>query len=196
MAGLQSQHLRIFIACALPATVRGHLAEVQACLKQTPLSLRWVKTDQIHLTLKFIGSTPAERVKSVAADMQQAASGRGILRLQTKGLGVFPTLKRPRVLWMGLDGDLEDLAALQADLDQALEELDPKSLPRSRRPYRGHLTLGRARGRLAAVTVVQALRGCGDYRPVHFEVDRVILYQSELRPTGAVYTALTEAKLG
>ncbi len=186
-------HLRTFIACALPETVRAHLAKVQACLREAPLALRWVKTGNIHLTLKFIGETPVDILERLLAAMHQVAAGRQIIRLQTKGLGVFPNLKRPRVVWVGLEGDLEALAALHADLDEAL---DPKILPRVTRPFHGHLTLGRARERLPVGVLAEALQHCADNNSPPFTVDRVTLYQSDLRPGGAVYTLLGEAGFG
>jgi len=126
--------------------------------------------------------------------VDRVAAGRADFTLQAGGLGVFPNLKRPRVLWVGLSGATASLAALHADLEQEAARVDAERFPCSRRPYRGHLTLGRARGRLSPAAVAQALKCCADFPSMPFVVDRVLLYRSELKPGGAEYTVLGEAR--
>jgi len=108
--------MRTFIACDVPRPLREHLAGIQSRLRGIPLDLRWVKPENIHLTLKFLGDTPRHIVDQLREAVDRVAAGRAEFTLQAGGLGVFPNLKRPRVLWVGLSGATASLADLHADL--------------------------------------------------------------------------------
>jgi 2'-5' RNA ligase len=181
---------RAFIAIDLPETVRHFLAEVQETLKLYRLPIKWVRPQNIHLTLKFLGEIEAAQSAKIAAAMTLASKDYTGVCLTAKDIGVFPDLKRPRGIWAGVKGQLEILQNLQRALDNHLADL---GLPRDPRTFYAHLTMGRVKGKIVLSrlkTVVDGLKGA-ESEP--FEADRIVLFKSELRPAGAVYTQVHQA---
>ena len=115
--------IRTFIAFALPDTILSALGRVQRDLKACGLKAKWVRLQGIHLTLKFLGDIEAHQADPVADKMAAAARGIDPFMLGAAGIGVFPNIRRPRVIWAGLSGDLEPLADLQRRIDAALSEI-------------------------------------------------------------------------
>ena len=187
-----SEKLRAFIAISLPESVLQAMVDAQAQLKRSGLKIRWVRKEGIHLTVKFLGDIDRRDVDRIHGAMRQATQAFSPLVLQGEGAGVFPDFKRARVVWVGLSGDIKALRALQGALE---DQLDALGFPKERRPFKGHLTLGRVKGRLDGTKLGEALRGLGDFRTESFTARSVVLYQSDLRPNGAVYTKLAEARL-
>lgn len=189
---------RLFVALELPRDGQQRLAEVVAELSAAVPrgQVRWVKADGIHLTLKFYGDVSTELVPQIEAGLTGAAEGVPPLRLRIEGLGVFPNPRRPQVVWAGLVGDLAGLGALQA----AVEAMSAKlGFAREARAFTPHLTLGRVKDGLQAGQQMQLLDFIASGRTRRFgeyEADRLTLMRSDLRPTGAVYTALFVAPLG
>ncbi|MEX2159055.1 MAG: RNA 2',3'-cyclic phosphodiesterase [Dehalococcoidia bacterium] len=136
------EHLRLFVACELPDDTRRDLGEIQQTLRREPIErvLRWVGPASIHLTLKFLGSVPAENVRSIT-DALAAAIEPFELHVRPARLGAFGG-SRVRVVWVGLDGDVDGLAALAERVEGAVE---PLGFARERRPFTGHVTLARVR---------------------------------------------------
>jgi len=183
--------IRSFIAFTLPDEVKRSLAEAKASLMAYGFNIRWVPSDNIHLTLKFLGDIRQEDVSRAEEAMASAALGRKSITLQARGLGVFPGVRRPRVIWAGLAGDTEQIADCQADLELNLSAL---GFPREKRPFRSHLTLGRVKGKsIHSGKLSEAIRRGAPFASPSATVDRLVLYRSELRPTGAAYTILREA---
>ncbi len=194
---LMAESLRLFVALELPAPVLRALEAVQERLRADAASraVRWTRPEGIHLTLKFLGDTPADDRDAIAAALREAVRGHAPLTLRAEGLGCFPNPGRPRVVWVGLTGDLAPLEALQRSVEAALE---PLGFPAERRGFSPHLTLGRARreaataevkalGRLIAATAVGEIGA--------WTADSVSLMRSELRPDGARYTCLASVPL-
>ena len=117
--------------------------------------------------------------------MTVAARGGPIMSLAAKGIGVFPNVRRPRVIWAGLEGQLEALVNLQQELDARLADL---GFARETRAFKSHLTLGRVKGKIASGRMRAAIDELKEFESESFEINQVILFKSELRPTGAVYT--------
>ena len=115
------------------------------------------------------------------------AAGFSPISFRIQGLGVFPGISRPRVLWAGLTGETDRIAECQQRLDT---HLAASGLPKEKRPFRGHLTLGRVKGRIPADRLLQAIKRLSTCESEPVAVDRIVLFQSELKPTGAVYTSL------
>jgi 2'-5' RNA ligase len=184
--------LRAFIAIELPETVIAALRKVQARLQTYRFKMRWVKTENIHLTLKFLGDIRAGDVRQVQQAVTEGVAGCGPFNLQAKGIGVFPGVKRARVLWAGLSGDTRRLVELQQAIDSRLAEI---GIEREKKKYSGHLTLGRSKGRIDPRQLVDAMQQNGGFQSEPFTVDRAVLFQSRLKPDGAVYTRLHTVNL-
>lgn len=180
-----SETFRAFIAIDLPESAKSFLSEAQEALKLYGFRVKWVRPQNIHLTLKFLGDTPTADTDKIAEALKLAAKNRPIISLAAKGIGVFPNVRRPRVIWAGLDGQLEELANLQQALDVRLADL---GFARERRAFKSHLTLGRVKGKIASGRIRTAIDALKEFGSESFEINQVILFKSELRPTGAVYT--------
>ena len=185
--------IRTFIAFELPADIIRLMEKLQSRLQQHALELRWVRPRNSHLTLKFLGEILPDTVASIGAAMQDAAQGRQPMELFVQGLGLFPGIRKPRVLWAGLGGMVDRLVQMQSRLEEVLE---PLGFDRELRPFLAHLTLGRIKGRIDGRRLLQAIQDAGQFAPAAFQARELVLLQSELRPQGARYTALIRQALG
>jgi 2'-5' RNA ligase len=150
----------------------------------------WVRADRVHLTLKFLGSVPPERIGAIEAALLTVAAASPSFRLQPYGCGAFPTIKQMRVVWVGLRGDEKALVSLQGAVEAALAPLgfEPED-----RPFRAHLTLGRVKGRQHLRALQEALLARQGFEAEAFDVTELVLYRSDLMPQGARYTPLFRA---
>lgn len=133
---------RLFLAVPLPPPVRELVADLVADLAADGWPVRWVAAESAHLTLHFLGETVPERAELLRLALPSVVARHAPFALRTAGLGVFPNLRRPRVLWLGLHGPAHRLETLRADLAAALDGL---GFPVETGPFRPHLTLGRVR---------------------------------------------------
>ena len=184
--------MRAFIAIDIPDGVRKvvHAKAVELQLRMAADAVRWVRSEGYHLTLKFLGEIEAAQVPLIEAAMASAADGIGRFSLRLGSLGAFPNPRRPRVLWVAVEGGADSLGRLQSRLEQALAPIGFKPEGRSFHP---HLTLARIKRPLepgALSTLQSALQVENLAGTPAFEVENVKLIRSELRPTGAVYTTL------
>lgn len=183
--------IRSFVAIELPPDVLSALGRLQGSLQaDSPPGVKWVDAKSIHLTLKFLGGVPASRLELVSAALAKVAQAMRPLTLVVKGLGVFPDARRPRVAWVGLEGDVDRLAQLQQAIDTALT---PLGFAKEDRPFVPHLTLARLREDMPP----PERAGFGQrYLAAHleplvpFKVDSLNLMKSQLTPRGAVYSRL------
>lgn len=168
---------RLFVAIDLPDAHKDHLAD----LKEDTLSARWTPPHQYHLTLRFIGDVADERVdvieQSLTTIRQEA------FMLYGKGLGVFPSIRKPRVLFAVIE-PVPALKAFQQRIEQALQDA---GVPADDKPFHPHVTLARLRGTTAR-TMRGFLKAHRDYALDPFDVTRYYLYESVLRPEGALHT--------
>jgi len=183
--------LRLFVACELPPAVRDALGHVQEELRARGAGrLRWVRPEGIHLTLKFLGEVPAAKREAVENALAAAVVAPFALDVRLGSLGGFGGRQRLRVIWVGLEGDVEGLAELAALIEEAL---GPLGFPREGRPFAPHLTLARVpddagvqeRSRLADL-----LEAFPSPSLPSMTLTAVNLMQSFLQPTGARYQCL------
>lgn len=187
-----TEALRAFIAVDLSESVRSSLGQVQEVFKRQGFRIKWVRPANIHLTLKFLGNIEGADVEKILGAMAQAAKDRKTISLVTKGIGVFPDSRRPRVIWVGLSGQLEMLQDLQRSLEGHLADL---GFPKESRGFKAHLTLGRVKGKINSDRLKAAMSKFAGFESKPFDVNRIILFKSELRPSGAVYTPLQGVSL-
>lgn len=189
---------RLFIALHLPATVTAALDIAQRSLRSSvPRSLvSWVAPGSIHLTLKFLGDVPLDARAAIADALTNLALAHAPFELSTAGLGCFPHERNPRVVWIGVQGQMDALNRLRDSVESAIA---PLGYPTEDRPFSPHLTLGRVRretSRSAVQSLVAAIRATPPPAAVTWRVTEIALFRSELKPDGAVYTLLHHAPLG
>jgi 2'-5' RNA ligase len=184
--------LRAFIAITPPVALQQAFAEVRASVERQAFPWRWVNPAQVHVTLKFLGDIEPALVDPIAQAMSRTVTGQAPFTLLARGIGCFPNLSRPRVLWMGLD----DAQQILTQLHQRLEaELTPLGFVPEARPFRPHFTLARAQhgpGRSQLAPLLHA------YRERQFGavvVEQMQLLQSQLHRQGAIHTLLRSVTL-
>jgi len=184
--------VRCFVAveCGSAEVLKG-LRDTEARLDATGADLKFVEPENFHLTLKFLGEVPEARAGE-AAQAVEAVSFQPF-SIKVEGVGVFPGLNKPSVVWAGITGGVADLAAVFEGLEAGLARLD---FDRERRRFSPHLTIcrvrsGRNRDRLAEEVAAMANMVFGSVN-----VDRVKLKRSVLTPRGPVYTDLAESRVG
>ena len=177
--------MRAFVALDLHEELRRRLADLQSSLAPSFSSLRWVRPEGIHLTLRFLGDASHEQIGHLAALLELAATATGVIDASVAGLGLFPERGRPGVLWLGISAG-EPLSQLQAACEAAAVEA---GFSLERRPFHAHLTLGRWRDRVPRPSLPPA-----DLGPARF--DTLTLFKSELRSGGSVYSVLGRWRLG
>jgi 2'-5' RNA ligase len=192
--------LRTFIAVELPAEIRNLLAarqdELRAAMGTASAAVRWSRPEGMHLTLQFLGDVPSDRIQPIATAVREGCAARKSIALVLGRTGAFPGLTRPRVLWIGLEGDTGRLQTLQSHIAERLQALGY----RPDKPFQPHVTLGRLRDtarRDESETVSWALRA-QENKPIErvpFSAHHVSLMQSELRPGGSIYTELAGFEL-
>ena len=180
------------MALCLPADIIDHMSGLQTALKARGLRLRWVKPQSVHLTLKFLGEIPLEAVAEIGRALHRASQETVPLALTVQGMGVFPGIRRARVLWVGLGGQVEALQSLYSRIEDELADL---GLAREKRGFKAHLTLARMKGPVPSRELLAAMEETGNYEPRPFLARRLTLYKSDLRPQGAVYSPMVEIDL-
>jgi RNA 2',3'-cyclic 3'-phosphodiesterase len=193
---LSNEQIRSFIAIELPEEVKTGLRRIQTELKLPEHTfVKWVAPDGIHLTLKFLGNISPQKVAEITRVMEQASQGLGTFHLEITEVGAFPNMRQPRVLWVGIRGEVDKLVAWQQRIDNGLI---PLGFVKETRAFTPHLTLARLRegcspgdrrdfGEMVAKTPVEV-----NYK---FNVTSLNLMKSQLLPGGAVYNRLAEVKL-
>ena len=187
--------MRTFLACEVPLPVRQAVGRWVDGLRDTIRGVRWVTIDQMHLTLRFLGDVDQQTLDQVKAAAEHSAVSVPAQHLEVAGAGVFPHLRRPRVVWVGIGGETQGLKQLNAELERSLEGLQIHQ-ERSVRDFLPHLTLGRIRDFRKAVGVEKIILSGKDRHFGELPVTALTLFQSELTSAGARYTKLAEFKLG
>lgn len=191
------ERLRLFIAVAIPETVKAKLAAAQTELRRAlpDANVRWAGREQLHLTLKFLGDVEAARAESLGEAIRNACRGFAPLRLRVEGVGGFPNLRRARVLWTGVRSEAEQLARLQAAVDFASRGFTNE---KQEQEFTGHVTLARIKGMKGteAAALAELVAGMKKRLFGQWTACRIELMQSQLLPQGARHTLLAATALG
>jgi len=148
--------------------------------------IRWVAKSNLHLTLRFLGPTPEESLDDINALLDQQLNARTPFKLQIAGTGCFPKPERPRILWLGIEGQVSELQAVVQRLNSGLERL---GFPAEEREYHPHLTLARIKYPQKRTPEIKTFLNT-TYELIPLLVDRLQFISSELFPNGPVYTIL------
>ncbi len=182
------EEIRAFIAIDLPPAVLKAIGSLQDELKIGTKGIRWVKSGNIHLTLKFLGDIPEELLDELGEILASVCKSRPPFKLSPGTPGGFPNIERPRVIWLGLVGELEKLDVLKQEIEKGCSSA---GLPREKRSFHPHLTLGRVKDwRRKGPNLADLLGRTKAVTANTFSVNAVHLYKSDLTRDGAVYTKL------
>ncbi|MBU0713320.1 RNA 2',3'-cyclic phosphodiesterase [bacterium] len=182
---------RLFIAANISEQTRSLIRAIQSDLHFMKNDIRFVSPQNIHLTLKFLGDVPVKQISQIVTKIESSISSFQNFTYICDGTGVFPNPNRPRVLWLGITDGSENLKKLSELLNIALNNMP---VQQEDKEYRSHITLGRAKG------FKESRLKLNEFLNYQFEkianpVTELVLFESILRPKGAIYTPLHRFKL-
>ena len=178
--------IRTFIALDTPETVTKVALSLQSSVKVNPKAVRWVRKENIHITLRYIGSTAPGELEKINRLLSEIVGQNSDLSLNISGTGCFPKKERPRILWLGVDGDVLELKLL---VEMINSEMDRLGYPQEERNYSPHISIGRIRYPQRVTPDVTDFLSA-EYEPISWNIPKIIFYQSELLPSGAIYSIL------
>jgi 2'-5' RNA ligase len=186
MAG-QPQEIRSFIAIELPDEVKQFIKDLSNQCKKMGGDVRWVRPSAMHLTLKFLGNVDPGLLDSIKDALTPVFTECSPFSLQISGVGAFPNLMKPRVVWVGLDDPTDTLVPLVKNVEQCLE---PLGFKREKRGFSPHITLGRVKSMKGKSSLIDGIRQLCDTQGPSFIASGATLFKSILKPTGAEYSQL------
>ena len=184
--------IRTFIAVPLPETLKREVDKLIVSLRPLADGITWVRAGNLHFTLRFLGDIPANSVATLNDSIEQSLHRLTPFSIRLAGLGCFPNMRRPRVIWLDAVGEIEAMTRLASEIEAACLRA---GFGPSDKPFSAHLTIGRVkipRGLEQLMAKMQSIKA--EFEP--FVVDRIIIYKSDLSPRGPTYTALREGRLG
>jgi 2'-5' RNA ligase len=184
--------MRLFVAVNLPSEIRDRLTAAQDRLRRAQADVSWVRAENIHVTLKFLGETEEKRLERIRPALAEVARAGTPFSMEVSAVGSFGG-RIPRVVWVGVGDGAESLIQLAGRVEAALARV---AFPKERRGFTAHLTLGRVRSPRNAEALLAALQEFHAEKFGTLAATQFELMQSELRPTGSVYTVLDRFPLG
>lgn len=187
--------MRTFIAIELPNEIKEYLNSIQERLKKTGADVKWVEPQNIHLTLKFLGEIKEKKLESISKIMEEVTKDKKEFIIQLSSLGVFPKIEFPRVIWVGISQGQDQTTQIAQELEEKLSLL---GIPKEKRPFLSHITIGRVRSSLnrkELVCEIKNLQNNFKDNKLEFIAKKIILFKSTLTSGGPIYEALKEINL-
>jgi RNA 2',3'-cyclic 3'-phosphodiesterase len=188
--------VRAFVAVEVAEVIRSRIAKLYESLADHHFPVRWVRPEGIHLTLKFLGQVPCTDLPRIMEAITKGTAGSAPFTMTVQGFGVFPNFRRPRVLWVGLTGQIDALKALQESIDREFEKI---GFEKENRPFSPHVTIGRVQENARPSAILSMGEELKDVRPGNlgtWTVGGLRLMRSQIQRGGAIYSALEEFNLG
>ena len=183
--------MRLFIAVEISEEIKAELVKIVDKLKEAKAEVKWVRPEGMHLTLKFLGEVGEERKEIVGNILEKVSIARPFT-VTFQGLGVFPNLNNPRVVWVGIEKGREELKKINGELEKLLAEA---GFPKEEREYESHLTLGRVKSGYNKAALAKKLSAEGPLTLAPLKVEKIILMESILKREGAEYRRVKEVYL-
>lgn len=187
--------MRTFIAIELPEEIKTSLARIQEALKQTGADVKWVKPENIHLTLKFLGERDEKKIEKITAILEEVAKSKNVFEANISSIGAFPRINSPRVIWVGINKGSTETKEIAEELEEKTALL---GIPKEDRPFSSHITIGRTRSDLNREELVQVMNDLASkfgQENLELRVTKITLFKSTLTPKGPVYEILKEGSL-
>jgi 2'-5' RNA ligase len=183
--------MRTFIAVELPENIKKKIGELQAPLKKINAFVSWVKPENIHITLKFLGEVPEENINEVFSATEIALKETKKFKMNLKGMGAFPDFRRPRVIWIGAGIGGEELSNMATKIEDQMEKI---GYPKENRKFSPHFTMGRVKSPKNIENLMELVKST-DFETEDIEIKEVTVMKSQLHPAGAIYTPLKKIPL-
>ncbi len=180
--------IRSFLAFELPSNIMAEVKRIYGEVRKTGLEAGWVRPENIHLTVIFMGDVNEKEIDAIISSIDPIAPKYKPFDISLGRMGLFPGIKRPRTIWLGLNGDIGGIASLKSELEKPLESF---GIEPEKRAFRPHLTLGRFRKPVNKPDILKKVMD--DYANISGPtgmLDRLVLFKSELKPGGSVYTQI------
>jgi 2'-5' RNA ligase len=190
-----SKLLRLFIAVNISMELKGQISGILSKCKNIEPSIKWVNQKDIHITLKFLGETPEEKLKNIELALKDICSLHSVFTLNMKRVGVFPNVKRPRIIWLGIDKGSKCLTDINKDLEEILFKA---GFPKENKEFKSHITLGRVKDFSNVKDMDNVLKSISQEELnslIEQKIDKISLMKSTLYSTGPVYEVLSEYSL-
>ena len=178
---------RLFFAIDIPAEVRDAILDASSLIRRRLVGVKWVDKGNIHLTMKFLGNTADSELEEICRRAEVLAGCFEPMALEMDGLGAFPSPGKPRIIWVGLSGVVDRLATLAEELETEMCDLGFAS---EGRPFRAHVTLGRARRKVRPEPLADGVFSFAEGARRDFIVPDLVLYASQLTREGPIYTVV------
>lgn len=185
--------MRCFIAISLPKELKSKISGIQDKLKTAGADVSWTRQEGMHLTLKFLGETEDKRITKIKKALDMAVDDMPTFSLSVSSMGVFPDMRRPRVIWIGLNEAGTNLIRLQKGVEEEMKKIGFQS---ENRRFTPHITLGRIRSNKNMDKLLKLIEEERSFELGGYDVSAIHLIKSELKPSGAVYTELYSVMLG
>ncbi|MDE2222256.1 MAG: RNA 2',3'-cyclic phosphodiesterase [Candidatus Omnitrophica bacterium] len=185
--------MRGFLAFPISGELKEEFERLLGDLKKTGADTSWVKPENIHLTLKFLGDIEPEDLKKITAVLTEQASRFSVFASYLTEIDAFPDLHHPKIIWAGLDDSIRTMETIVRVLENELAQC---GFSREERPFKPHLTLGRIRSGSHLRNLISAVKQISFRNRIEQQFETIILYQSTLTPQGPVYEALQSFALG
>jgi 2'-5' RNA ligase len=187
--------MRTFIAIELPENIKTTLSRLQDKLKQCGADVKWVEPHNIHLTLKFLGEIEDSKLEKINQIIKDTAENKLKFEITLAGLGVFPNINHPKIIWVGIKNGDNETKLIAEELEEKLQRLN---IPKEERQFSGHITIGRIKSWLNKDKLIGGLSTLRDDLPkekISFIADKITLFKSSLKPNGPIYEVLKEVTL-
>lgn len=184
---VSQEQIRCFVAIEIPETIQTLLTSAQEELRKYIHGASWVKRGNIHLTLKFLGDVAPNQISVIKNVIEQVTDTRSPFSMELGGIGAFPNLSRPRIIWAGVKTGADEVAAIAREIDVGLGR---HGYERDKKSFRPHLTLARLKRRVNLKPLVDVFQHYDTINGARMIVKQIRLVQSNLRRSGAVYTPL------
>lgn len=186
------EKVRTFIAIKLTPEIISNISGVQEELKKSVIEVKWVKPENIHLTLKFLGHITPEELEKVKLATRETLKPFAPFEVSVSGLGAFPKIEYPRVIWVGIDKGKKELTKIASRIEENLAKI---GFAKEKRGFSPHLTLGRIKSLKGGERLIETFTKLKAANLGSMRVTKISIMKSELRPLGPVYTSLEEIDL-
>ena len=183
--------IRSFIAVDIPDSVKSELVSLILSLQKAEADVKWVRKENLHLTLKFLGRISEDQVTHTQQILERISKKQQRFSFHLAGLGGFPTLEHPRVLWAGIDRGVKMLEALAAKIESEIAQIGIKG---EDHPFSPHLTLGRVRSPKNLQKLAALMEQTNFSSSEEILLDHVTFYKSILSPKGSIYEVIQKSQ--